>query len=93
VQARLLRQATVEQARVELYELRVLPGRLRRADPHQPGVTEQLLVHKGRLRCGPEQSPVDLEPGDFAHFDASVPHVYGALGEPVTAALVMLSPG
>src|SRR4051812_26403894 len=48
VQARLLRQATVEQARVELYELRVLPGRLRRADPHQPGVTEQLLVHEGR---------------------------------------------
>ena len=92
VQARLLRQAAVEQARVEVYELRVLPGRPRRADPHPQGVTEQLLVHEGRLRCGPESAPVELEPGDFAVFDASVPHLYETLGEPVTATLVMLSP-
>jgi transcriptional regulator with XRE-family HTH domain len=93
LQARLLRQAAVERARVELYELHVLPGRPRRADPHQAGVTEQLLVHDGRLRCGPEHGPVELEPGDFAAFDASVAHVYEALGGPVTATLVMLSPG
>jgi transcriptional regulator with XRE-family HTH domain len=93
LEARLLRQAAVERSRVEVYELRVLPGRPRRADPHPHGVTEQLLVHEGRLRCGPEAGPVDLEPGDFAVFDAAVPHLYEALGEPVTAALVMLSPG
>ena len=93
LQARLLRQAAVESARVEMYELHVLPGRPRRADPHQAGVSEQLLVHEGRLRCGPEQGPVELEPGDFAAFDASVAHLYEALGEPVTATLVMLSPG
>jgi transcriptional regulator with XRE-family HTH domain len=93
VQARLLRQTAVDQARMEVYELRVLPGRPRRADPHPHGVTEQLLVQEGRLRCGPEAGPVDLEPGDFAVFDAAVPHLYEALGEPVTAALVMLSPG
>jgi transcriptional regulator with XRE-family HTH domain len=93
LQARLLRQAAVENARVEMYELHVLPGRPRRADPHQAGVTEQLLVHEGRLRCGPEHGPVELAPGDFAAFDASVAHVYEALGEPVKATLVMLSPG
>jgi mannose-6-phosphate isomerase-like protein (cupin superfamily) len=93
LEARLLRQAALERARVEMYELRVIPGRPRRADPHQAGVTEQLLVHEGQLRCGPEHGPVELEPGDFAAFDASVAHVYEALGEPVTATLVMLSPG
>jgi mannose-6-phosphate isomerase-like protein (cupin superfamily) len=92
LQARLLRQATIDGVRVELYELEVLPGRARRADPHQAGVTEQLLVHSGRLRVGPEQEPVELEPGDFVAFDASVAHVYEALGEPVSATLVMISP-
>src|SRR5918994_660037 len=92
LQARLLRQGPVDRARMEIYELHVLPGRARRADPHQPGVVEQLLVHSGRLRVGPEQDPVELGPGDFAAFDGSVAHVYEALGEPVSATLVMTSP-
>jgi transcriptional regulator with XRE-family HTH domain len=93
LEARLLRQAAVQQARVEFYELRVLPGRPRRADPHVAGVVEQLLVHEGRLRCGPEAEPVVLDPGDFVAFDGSVAHVYEAVDGPVLAALVMLSPG
>src|SRR5215216_1504705 len=74
-------------------EARLLPGRPRRADPHQAGVVEQLLVHAGRLRVGPEQEPVELGPGDFVAFDGSVAHVYEALGgEPVGAMLVIVSP-
>jgi transcriptional regulator with XRE-family HTH domain len=93
LQARLLRQAAVDRARVEVYELHVRPGRPRRADPHAAGVTEQLLVQAGRLRVGPEQDPVELGPGDFVAFDGSVAHVYEALeGEPVSATLVMVSP-
>ena len=93
LEARLLRQAAVARSRVEVYELTVLAGRPRRADPHTPGVTEQLLVHRGRLRVGPEQEPVELGPGDFVAFDGSVAHVYEALdGEPVAATLVMTSP-
>src|SRR5215208_4061801 len=80
VQARLLRQASAERVRVEMYEMRVVPGEPRHADAHQPGVVEQLLVHSGRLRVGPESGPVELAPGDFAAFDGSVPHVYEALG-------------
>ena len=90
--ARLLRQTAVSRARLEVYELRVLPGRPRRADPHPPGVAEQLFVHAGRLRTGPEHDPVELGPGDFVAFDGSVAHVYEALGgEPVSATLVMVS--
>jgi transcriptional regulator with XRE-family HTH domain len=91
--ARLLRQAAVDRARVEVYEITVLPGRPRRADPHPGGVTEQLLVHAGRLRVGPEQDPAELGPGDFVAFDGSVAHVYEAIGgETVSATLVMVSP-
>ena len=42
-------------------------------------MVEQLLVHAGRLRVGPEQDPVELGPGDFVAFDGSVAHVYEAL--------------
>ena len=95
LEARLLRQSTAAaRARVEVYELRVLPDRPRRADPHKPGVREQLLVHSGHLRCGPESDPVELSPGDFVAFDGAVAHVYEALGgTEVTATLVMVSPG
>lgn len=93
VQARLLRQASVQRARVEMYEMTVVPGEPRHADGHQPGVTEQLLVHAGRLRVGPESGPVELGPGDFAVFEASGPHLYEALDGPVSATLVILTPG
>ncbi len=92
LQARLLRQAAVERVRIEVYELHVTAGRPRRADPHPAGVVEQLLVHSGRLRVGPEHDPVELGPGDFAAFEASSAHIYEALGERVTATLVMTSP-
>src|SRR5262245_31680627 len=92
LEARLLRQAGVDRSRVEMYELRVIPGRARRADPHPAGVVEQLLVVAGRLRCGPEASAVVLEAGDFVVFDGAVPHVYEALDGEVSAVLVMLSP-
>jgi transcriptional regulator with XRE-family HTH domain len=94
VQARLLRQASAERVRVEMYDMRVVPGEPRHADAHQPGVVEQLLMVSGRLRVGPETGPAELGPGDFAVFDGSVPHVYEALGGgPVVAALVILTPG
>jgi transcriptional regulator with XRE-family HTH domain len=93
LEARLLRQAAVDRARVEVYELHVLPGRPRRADPHPAGVVEQLLVHEGRLRVGPEHDAVELSAGDFVAFDGAVAHVYEALdGSTVRATLVMVSP-
>jgi transcriptional regulator with XRE-family HTH domain len=93
VQARLLRQASADRVRVEMYDMRVVPGEPRHADAHQPGVTEQILVVAGRLRVGPETGPVELGPGDFGVFEASVPHVYEALDAEVAATLVILTPG
>ena len=93
VQARLLRQASVERARVEMYDMQVVPGEPRHADAHQAGVTEQLLIHAGRLRVGPESGPVEVGPGDFVAFEAAVPHVYEALDGPVAATLVIVTPG
>jgi transcriptional regulator with XRE-family HTH domain len=93
VQARLLRQASVERARVEMYDMHVLPGEPRHADGHHAGVTEQLLIHSGRLRIGPESGPVEVGPGDFVAFESSVPHVYEALDGPVAATLVIVTPG
>jgi transcriptional regulator with XRE-family HTH domain len=93
VQARLLRHASAERVRVEMYDMRVVAGEPRHADAHQPGVTEQILVVAGRLRVGPETGPVELGPGDFAVFEASVPHVYEALGGEVSATLVILTRG
>src|SRR3954451_11073241 len=92
VQARLLRQAAVERGRIEMYDMRVVPGEPRHADAHQPGVVEQLLVSAGRLRVGPESGAVELGPGDFAVFAAAVPHVYEALDGEVSATLVILTP-
>ena len=54
LQARLLRQAAVENARVEMYELHVLPGRPRRADPHQAGRDRAAARARGAAaRAGP----------------------------------------
>ena len=93
LEARLLRQAAVARSRVEVYELRVLPGRARRADPHQAGVTEQLLVHRGRLRVGPEHEPVELGPGGRVAVDGCVgPGFEGLDRAPRAATLVMTSP-
>jgi quercetin dioxygenase-like cupin family protein len=49
-------------------------------------------VHSGRLRVGPESGPVELGPGDFAVFEAAVPHLYEALDGEVAATLVILTP-
>jgi hypothetical protein len=70
----------------------VIPGEPRHADGHQAGVNEQLLIHSGRLRVGPEAGPVDAGPGDFVAFAADVPHVYEALDGQVAATLVIVTP-
>ena len=47
---------------------------------------------RGGCGWGPSTDAVELGPGDFVAFDGSVAHVYEALGEAVTATLVMTSP-
>lgn len=77
--------------RRDLYVLELEPGTPRRADPHIPGSVEHVVVTGGRLRLGPSDSPVELEPGDYISFSGDVPHLYEAL-EPATAVLLMEHP-
>ena len=67
---------------VEIMSLEMRHGATRVADPHIRGTVEHILVYEGRLRTGPVDHPVDLDPGDFVSFDADVPHCYEALEKP-----------
>jgi transcriptional regulator with XRE-family HTH domain len=77
---------------LEIYDFALRAGRRQRSEPHPPGVVEHLLVHAGRIRVGPEPAPVELGPGDYARYAATVAHVYEALEPGARATLVMETP-
>ncbi|GAB3280067.1 helix-turn-helix domain-containing protein [Parasphingorhabdus pacifica] len=76
-------------SRRDLYTLGIEPGAARDADPHIPGSIEHVILTAGRLRVGPRECPVELEPGDYVSFSGSVAHTYEALTAGTTAVLVM----
>ena len=78
---------------LEVYELALRAGRRQRSEPHPSGVVEHLVMHAGRARVGPDSAPVEVGPGDYARYAASVPHVYEALEAGVSATLLIESPG
>jgi len=84
-----LLSAAAGSARRDLYLIRVEPGAGRAAAPHLPGSVEHLIVTHGRLRTGPADHPVDLDPGDYVMFNADQPHIYQALAAGTAAVLVM----
>lgn len=65
-----------EPRRVEFYELRLAPGGVERADAHNPGTTENLVVAKGAVEIEVEGRKEQLGAGDAMVFEADVPHVY-----------------
>lgn len=75
----------------ELYLMHVRVGHQEGA-PHASGVQERILVLEGRLLTGPLDQPVEAGAGDYVCFNADSPHVYHALGVPVTASLLMTYP-
>jgi transcriptional regulator with XRE-family HTH domain len=75
--------------RRDIYLISVEPGPARRAEAHLPGSVEHVVVSAGRLRAGPEDRLVDLDPGDYATFAGDVPHRYEALAPGTTAVLIM----
>lgn len=79
-------------ARRDLYLMEMEPCAERHAEAHIPGSVEHLVVARGRLRTGPADDPVDLEPGDYIAFAGDQPHVYGALEPGTLAVLVMEHP-
>jgi transcriptional regulator with XRE-family HTH domain len=91
VRARLVAQLS-PRGRLEVYDFALRAGRRQRSDPHPAGVVEHLLVHTGRLRVGPETTPVELGPGDYARYAADVPHLYEAFEPGTSATLLMETP-
>jgi transcriptional regulator with XRE-family HTH domain len=65
-----------EPRRVEFYELRLVPGGVERADAHNPGTTENLVVASGAVEIEAAGKKELLGPGDAIVFEADVPHVY-----------------
>jgi transcriptional regulator with XRE-family HTH domain len=61
---------------VELYELRLAPRALERADPHPPGTSENLVVSRGALEIVVGRETHVLGEGDAILFEADVPHTY-----------------
>lgn len=62
--------------RSELYQLRLAPSCVERAEAHAPGTIENLVVGEGRLEVEVGGEAQALGPGDAMVFDADVPHVY-----------------
>jgi transcriptional regulator with XRE-family HTH domain len=65
-----------ERRRVEFYELRLAPGGVERAEAHNPGTTENLVVAQGAVEIEVEGRKEQLQAGDAIVFEADVPHVY-----------------
>jgi transcriptional regulator with XRE-family HTH domain len=65
-----------EPRRVEFYELRIAPGGAERADAHNPGTIENLVVSRGAVEIEVAGRKEVLRAGDAIVFEADVPHVY-----------------
>ncbi len=75
--------------RRDIYRIRLLPGAVRRADPHPQGTLEHALVCHGKVSVGPLDELVDLGPGDYFRYPGDVAHSYEAVGEEALLVLIM----
>ena len=71
--------------RVEFYLLTLKPGAVEKADAHNPGTVENLVVAQGTVEIEADGRRELLEAGDAIVFEADVAHVYRskAAGESV----------
>jgi transcriptional regulator with XRE-family HTH domain len=76
-------------ARRDVYRVEIEPGAIRKAEAHNPGSIEHLIVAAGRMRVGPADGPIELSPGDYVTFRGDIPHTYEALEPDTWAILVM----
>jgi transcriptional regulator with XRE-family HTH domain len=65
-----------EPRRVEFYELRLAPGGVEKADAHNPGTTENIVVARGAVEIEVEGRKETLAAGDAMVFEADTPHAY-----------------
>jgi len=80
-----------EPRRGEFYELRLAPGGVERADAHNPGTTENLVVAAGTLELEVSGRKETLGPGDAIVFEADVPHVYRSRSDKETVMYLVMT--
>jgi transcriptional regulator with XRE-family HTH domain len=80
-----------EPRRVEFYELRLAPGGVERADAHNPGTTENLVVARGVVEIEVSGRKEVLEAGDAIVFEAGVPHVYRSRADGETVMYLVMT--
>ncbi|AJQ93809.1 helix-turn-helix domain-containing protein [Gynuella sunshinyii] len=64
------------QMKIELLQLELMPGYMRKSTAHEPGVIEHVIVISGHLSILSEDVWHSLEPGQAFHFDANCEHGY-----------------
>ncbi|WP_271272027.1 helix-turn-helix domain-containing protein [Aliamphritea hakodatensis] len=60
----------------EMFELTLLPGYERYSEPHEPGVTEHVVVIEGEVEIFADDQWQKLAKGDAIRFAADRPHGY-----------------
>ncbi|NIF23776.1 helix-turn-helix domain-containing protein [Candidatus Pantoea multigeneris] len=80
-------------ARRDIYLLTAQPGSQRCSHPHTPGTVEHIIVTQGRALVGPEESAVELNPGDYICYPGDIPHIFRALDSDTLAVMVLELPG
>jgi transcriptional regulator with XRE-family HTH domain len=80
-----------EPRRVEFYELRLSPGGVEKADPHNPGTIENLVIASGAMEIEVAGRKELLGPGDAIVFEADVPHVYRNRADDETVAYLVMT--
>ncbi len=90
VTVRLIERST--KPRIEVYKMVLSPMAMRKAEAHQSGVIEKILVVSGSMIVGPASSPKLLKAGDEFEFRADVPHIYLATDEGAVAIVTIRYP-
>src|SRR5512138_2803180 len=80
-----------EPRRVEFYELRLAPGGAERADAHNPGTTENLVVSARAVEIEVAGKKEQLAAGDAIVFEADVPHAYRNRAERETVMYLVMT--
>lgn len=95
IHARLLDVAThPDGTTVEVYLLHLDAGAAHRSTPHGAGVTEHLVVTRGRLRAGREGREREAGPAETLSWRSDGAHGYAAVGDDdVDAVLTIRTPG
>lgn len=87
VDLRPLQTLEIRSARVEIYDQVIRPGDRQRSRGHIG--SEHTIVQAGRLNVEVNDTSIDLGPGDYIRFDASLPHSYQALDGVVRSTLLL----